>query len=134
VLNIYHLNSNENFCIVHDPLKLFQCADCFNPRLCKSLYCPNLRLFKSWDYLNSTSRWVLNQGTWSILSTAFEERKKHLYSLLEETTIHFSGLPKFLIVLSKDDCYICYQVQSKYLLSNHHSHPGTILDVASFSA
>ena len=62
---------------MHETLKLFQCADCFNLRL-----------------HNSTSRWALNQGTWSISSTTFEERKKHLYGLLEETIIHLSELPK----------------------------------------
>ena len=104
---------------MHETLKLFQCADCFNQRL-----------------HNYTSRWALNQGTWSILSTTFAERK-NIYGLLEETTIHLSGLPKesgqdaFSYSIFNSfypkmiATFAIYQVQSKYLLSS---------DVPSFCA
>ena len=79
----------------------------------------------------------MSQGAWSIWSTAFEERKNHLYGLLEETTIHLSELLKeggqdpfsysiFSSFYPKTIAtFTIKYIQSKYLLSS---------DLPSFSA
>ena len=73
MLNIYHLKINENFCIVHETLKLFQCADCFNMR--------------GYTLLHLDGSLTRELGQFRLQHL---KKKYILYGLLEETTIHLS--------------------------------------------